>query len=75
MCVKSIECTEYVLEYLEYSDDVEVCRLIGNSRGCRLYENTSNIEAVYRSAQWAYWHRHDDLWLETGGMLEGLGTP
>ena len=27
-----------------------------------------------RSAQWAYWHRHDDLWLETGKMLRRLSV-
>ena len=25
-----------------------------------------------RSAQWAYWHRGQDLWLETGRMLQRL---
>ena len=30
-----------------------------------------------RSAQWAYWHRGQDLWLETGRMLQRLaqGNP
>ena len=27
-----------------------------------------------RSAQWAYWHRDEDLWLETGNMLKRLGA-
>lgn len=28
-----------------------------------------------RSAQWAYWHRDEDLWLETGAMLKRLSKP
>ena len=28
-----------------------------------------------RSAQWAYWHRDEDQWLQTGAMLKRLSTP
>jgi hypothetical protein len=27
-----------------------------------------------RSAQWAYWHRDEDMWLETGEMLGRLSS-
>ena len=28
------------------------------------------FERRVRSAQWLYWHRHGDLWVETGKMLK-----
>ena len=30
------------------------------------------LDARVRSAQWTYWHRNQDHWLETGKMLRSL---
>ena len=41
----------------------------------RAYAVHSRSMAIrIRSAQWAYWHRNDDLWMETGNILRRLNT-
>ena len=36
---------------------------------------SSALRAKLRSAQWCYWHRNDDLWLQTGVMCTWAMSP
>lgn len=36
---------------------------------------SSGLRAKLRSAQWRYWHRNDDLWLQTGVMCTWAMSP
>ena len=36
------------------------------------YVGKNSLRPRIRSAQWCYWHRGDDMWAQTGLMLQSL---
>ena len=46
------------------------------SKDCMSFcQGSSALRAKLRSAQWCYWHRNDDLWLQTGVMCTWAMSP
>jgi hypothetical protein len=41
-------------------------------RGCASSPESAALRRRIRSAQWAYWNRSKDLWLETGNMVQSI---